>query len=137
MSTDVTTPGYIRLPVCSGATAKAAWTTPSRANSSDPNYPCVALQGVTDCQLDNIFGQTSDASPTVSDCQTIVNNIQGTSGTWTTTLDRTRQLVSAGTCAFSVEEDNGESKSIRGRLGESRPRILLSCEACADLKSHG
>ena len=38
----------------------------------------------------------------------IINNIQGTDGEWTTTLSRTRQLVSAGTCAFSVEEDTGD-----------------------------
>lgn len=105
---DIQTPGYVRLPVCTAATAKAAWSNPSRVDKTDPNYPCVPLQGITDCDSYRYTGATSDASPLISDCQDIINNIQGTDGEWTTTLSRTRQLVSAGTCALSVEEDTGD-----------------------------
>lgn len=151
MNTDITTPGYIRLPVCSGATAMAAWTNPSRVDINDPNYPCVPLQGVTKCDSYHFTDATSDASPYVSDCQEIINNIQGTSGTWSTTLSRTRQIVSAGTCALSVEEDRSESnQSMEGSLSKKTvygvyivtihiawrilPENTLSSETCADLK---
>lgn len=42
---DITTPGFITLPVCSAEVAWASWSNPSRTNSSAPNYPCNPLQG--------------------------------------------------------------------------------------------
>ncbi|KAF2160117.1 glycoside hydrolase family 18 protein [Zasmidium cellare ATCC 36951] len=111
MNADITTPGYVRLPVCSGATAMTAYTTPNRVDKSDPNYPCVALQGIRDCNPETVGmeNETSDASPLITDCQDMINNIAGTSGEWTTPLDSVRQLTSAGTCAFSVQERNVDS----------------------------
>ena len=68
------------------------------------------LQGISDCSNYVIKGVTSNASPLISDCQQIINNIQGTTGEWTTTLSKTRQLVQAGTCAFNVEEDTDQGR---------------------------
>ncbi|KAH0499605.1 hypothetical protein TgHK011_006785 [Trichoderma gracile] len=42
---DITTPGFITLPVCSPEVAWASWSNPSRSNSSAPGYPCNPLQG--------------------------------------------------------------------------------------------
>ncbi|KAL6876788.1 hypothetical protein J3F83DRAFT_769856 [Trichoderma novae-zelandiae] len=42
---DITTPGFITLPVCSAEVARASWSNPSRSNSSAPGYPCNPLQG--------------------------------------------------------------------------------------------
>lgn len=105
---DTTTPGFIRLPVCGPAAAMAAWTNPSRKDVTDPNYPCVPLQGVTECSSYRLTDNTSGGSPLVADCQSIIGRIQGTSGKWTVTMSIKRTIVSYGTCAFLVEEDTSE-----------------------------
>ncbi|KAL7939413.1 glycoside hydrolase family 18 protein [Trichoderma chlorosporum] len=102
-SQDITTPGYINLPVCSPQTAWASWSNPSQSNSSAPGYPCNPLQGVTKCSSYTYVDQTSSASPTVSDCQTIIKNIQGTNGEWTTGIGSQRDIASFGSCNFGVD----------------------------------
>lgn len=134
---DITTPGYVRLPVCSGATAMAAYTNPSRVDTSDPNYPCVALQGITDCEEGGAHSDTSDGSPLITDCQDIINNIQGTSGEWTTTLSRTRQLVQAGTCAFSVEEDTDQDNGNASYKVGSQDIVNIISNAIKQFGSNG
>ncbi|WPG98091.1 Hypothetical protein R9X50_00087700 [Acrodontium crateriforme] len=99
---DITTPGYIRLPVCSPEVAWASWSNPSQSDSSAPGYPCNPLQGLTKCSGYTYQDETSTASPTVSDCQTIIKNIQGTRGEWTTGIGRLRDIASFGTCNFDV-----------------------------------
>lgn len=100
---DITTPGYIRLPVCSAQVAWASWSNPSQSNSSAPGYPCNPLQGVTKCSGYTYQDETSSASPKVSDCQTIVKNIQGTNGEWTTGIGGQRDIASFGSCNFGVQ----------------------------------
>jgi hypothetical protein len=100
---DITTPGYIRLPVCSPQVAWASWSTPSQSNSSAQYYPCNPLQGTTKCSGYTYQDETSSASPLVSDCQTIVKNIQGTSGDWTTGIGSQRDIASFGSCNFGVQ----------------------------------
>ncbi|EKV10555.1 glycoside hydrolase family 18 protein [Penicillium digitatum] len=100
---DITTPGYIRLPVCSPQVAWASWSTPSQSNSSAPNYPCNPLQGVTKCSGYTYQDETSSASPKVSDCQTIIKNIQGTNGEWTTGIGHQREIAKFGSCQFGVQ----------------------------------
>ena len=100
---DITTPGYIRLPVCSAQVAWASWSNPSQSNSSAPNYPCNPLQGITKCSGYTYQDETSSASPKVSDCQTIVKNIQGTSGEWTTGIGSQRSIAKFGSCHFGVQ----------------------------------
>lgn len=100
---DVTTPGFITLPVCSPQIALASWSNPSQSNSSAPGYPCNPLQGVTKCSAYTYVDQTSSASPAVSDFQTIIKNIQGTGGEWTTGIGSQRDIASYGTCNFGVD----------------------------------
>ncbi|EHK19253.1 glycoside hydrolase family 18 protein [Trichoderma virens Gv29-8] len=100
---DITTPGYITLPVCSPQVAWASWSNPSQSNATAPGYPCNPLQGVTKCSGYTYVDQTSSASPTVSDCQTIIKNIQGTNGEWTTGIGSQRNIASFGTCNFGVD----------------------------------
>ncbi|KAL6887059.1 glycoside hydrolase family 18 protein [Trichoderma evansii] len=100
---DITTPGYITLPVCSPQVAWASWTNPSQSNATAPGYPCNPLQGVTKCSGYTYVDQASSASPTVSDCQTIIKNIQGTNGEWTTGIGSQRDIASFGTCNFGVD----------------------------------
>ncbi|RAK80256.1 glycoside hydrolase [Aspergillus fijiensis CBS 313.89] len=100
---DITTPGYIRLPVCSPQVAWASWSNPSPSNASAPNYPCNPLQGVTKCSGYTYVDQTTSASPLVSDCKTIIQNIQGTNGQWTTGIDRQRAIATYGSCKFGVQ----------------------------------
>ncbi|PWY76008.1 glycoside hydrolase family 18 protein [Aspergillus sclerotioniger CBS 115572] len=100
---DITTPGYIRLPVCSAQVAWASWSNPSQSNSSAQYYPCNPLQGITKCSGYTYQDETSSASPKVSDCQTIIKNIQGTNGEWTTGIDHQRDIAKFGTCNFGVQ----------------------------------
>ncbi|PYH70942.1 chitinase [Aspergillus vadensis CBS 113365] len=100
---DITTPGYIRLPVCSPQVAWASWSTPSQSNSSDPNYPCNPLQGVTKCSGYTYQDETSFASPKVSDCQTIVKDLQGKSRKWTTGIGHQHDIAKSGSCHFGVQ----------------------------------
>ena len=102
---DITTPGYIRLPVYSAQVAWSSWSTPSQSNSSASGYPCNPLQGTTKCSGYTYTDETSSASPKVSDCQQIVKNIQGTNGEWTTGIGKQRSLASYGSCHFGVQNN--------------------------------
>ncbi|KGO76979.1 hypothetical protein PITC_004000 [Penicillium italicum] len=84
---NITTPGYIRLPVCTAQVAWASWMNPAQSNSSASGYPCNPLQGVIKCSGYTYEDETTSASPSVSDCQTLMKNIAGTSGEWTTGID--------------------------------------------------
>jgi hypothetical protein len=99
---DVTTPGYIRIPVCSPEMAYTAWDAP---NGKGPNYPCSLPLGRDDCGASTFVDQTSAASPTVADCMQIVHNIQNTDGEWEVenAVEDQHQLVQAGTCKFGVQ----------------------------------
>ncbi|KGO76570.1 Peptidoglycan-binding Lysin subgroup [Penicillium italicum] len=98
---DITTPGYIRLPVCSPQVAWASWSSPSQSNSSAPNYPCNPLQGVSKCSGYTYQDETTSAI--VDDCKTIIKNIQGTNGEWTTGIGHQRAIATFGSCAFGVQ----------------------------------
>ncbi|KAK3937373.1 putative necrosis-inducing factor-domain-containing protein [Diplogelasinospora grovesii] len=57
---------------------------------------------VQDCDTPSFWNRTSNASPTVADCQQITQNIAG-GGTWYVLgIAGQRQLVQYGTCAFGV-----------------------------------
>lgn len=100
---NITTPGYIRLPVCSPQVAWASWTNPAQSNSSAPGYPCNSLQGVTKCSGYTYEDETTSASPLVSDCKVLMSNIAGTTGTWTTGIGPQRTIPKYGTCKFGVQ----------------------------------
>ncbi|KAH8649114.1 glycoside hydrolase superfamily, partial [Xylariales sp. PMI_506] len=106
MNQDVTTPGYMRLPVCSAQMAYYNWDSIINLNSSlasAPNFPCNTPQGENYCGASSFTDDTSSASPTVSDCQQIVTNIQ-LGGDWTVSSSGVQsQLVQFGTCAFGIQ----------------------------------
>ncbi|KAF7554695.1 hypothetical protein G7Z17_g2698 [Cylindrodendrum hubeiense] len=101
---DITTPGYIRLPVCSPERAYQSWDTSSTGSST--YYPCDVPPGIDNCGDSSFEDNTSDASPTVDDCKTIITNIEGDATTeWTTLVvgEEQREIASYGSCAFGVE----------------------------------
>ncbi|GCB21695.1 killer toxin subunits alpha/beta [Aspergillus awamori] len=132
---DITTPGYIRLPVCSPQVAWASWSTPSQSNSSAPNYPCNPLQGVTKCSGYTYQDETSSASPKVSDCQTIVKNIQGTGGEWTTGIGHQRDIAKFGSCHFGVQ-NVGVTGDVTYHTG-SQDIVTIINEAISKYASNG
>ncbi|CAI7608393.1 unnamed protein product [Penicillium viridicatum] len=100
---DITTAGYIRLPVCSGDTA--FWNWQEYSDRTLAYWPCYVPPPKDDCQSSSFIDQTSDASPSVSDCMQIVNNIINTDGEWTIQVvgERQHALVSYGGCKFGVQ----------------------------------
>jgi hypothetical protein len=80
MNVDITTPGFIRIPVCSSDIAYNAWNLES--DHTVANWPCFVKPSIQDCGTSSYTDETSSASPTVSDCMGIVNNIQNTQGQW-------------------------------------------------------
>lgn len=103
---DVTTPGIMRLPVCSPERAYQSWDTTSKGSSAF--YPCDIPPGQRSCKASTFTykDDTSNASPLASDCEIMISNFQNDGSTkWTTqTADRQhRELGHYGTCAFGVE----------------------------------
>jgi hypothetical protein len=100
---DITTPGFIRIPVCSAEVAWTAWSDTAIQRSVD-NYPCYIKPSISDCGDSSFVDQTSDGSPSVSDCMGIVKNIQGTQGEWEVenAIGNQHQLVQFGSCKFGI-----------------------------------
>ena len=59
MDQDITTPGFIRLPVCSPDVAFAAWADIS-IDTNTENYPCVVKPSISDCEDSSFEDQTSE-----------------------------------------------------------------------------
>ncbi|EHA19716.1 hypothetical protein ASPNIDRAFT_138741, partial [Aspergillus niger ATCC 1015] len=101
---DVTTPGFMRIPVCSPARAFQSWDTADK--NSSPNWPCDIPPGKDECGDSTFVDQTSDASPKVEDCRQIIKNIEGDATTaWTTQVvgHNQREIASHASCHFGVE----------------------------------
>lgn len=116
MKNDVTTPGFIRLPVGSAEQAFRNWDNFGR--ESVPSYPCQIPKGQDKCHISSFEDQTSDASPSVSDCQQIIKNIQGyPTSTWTTGIASQRELVHFGACQFGVESKSCADGDVTFEVG--------------------
>ncbi|KAI1305442.1 putative necrosis-inducing factor-domain-containing protein [Xylaria venustula] len=102
---DITTAGFIRIPVCTPQLAFYNWDT-YQANSSmtsNPAYPCLPPKTDSECGSSSFTDQTSSASPTVSDCQQLAENIF-IDGTWTVDSSGVQhQIVQYGSCKFGVQ----------------------------------
>ncbi|KAI6754849.1 hypothetical protein HG530_012601 [Fusarium avenaceum] len=101
---DVTTPGIMRLPVCSPERAYQSWDTTSKGSSAF--YPCDIPPGKKSCKGSSFQDDTSNASPLVSDCKIMIKNFEADGGTsWKSETARLqhRELGHYGTCAFGVE----------------------------------
>lgn len=101
---DITTPGYIRLPVCSETLARRSWDSADETKSvrDQDNFPCNVNNGKDYCGDSSFEDQTSEASPLASDCLTIIRNIQGTDGSWNTFIEQQRTIVTFGSCKLGV-----------------------------------
>ncbi|KAK3956166.1 hypothetical protein QBC32DRAFT_251260 [Pseudoneurospora amorphoporcata] len=100
LDVDITTPGYVRLPVCSPERAFQSWDTSDKGSSE--NYPCDFPPGMNHCGDSTFEGRTSDASPLVEDCLQIIRNIQGDASTdWTPGIGSTKEIKANG-CTFAV-----------------------------------
>jgi hypothetical protein len=91
--------------VCSADFAFKAWDQSGGQYTNVANYPCIPHQAPNHCQDSTFVDQTSDASPSVSDCMQIVKNIQNTDGDWEVenAIGSQHQLVQFGSCAFGVQ----------------------------------
>ncbi|KAK5654618.1 hypothetical protein OQA88_6939 [Cercophora sp. LCS_1] len=98
----VSTPGVVKLPVCSPDRAFQSWNTAGKGSS--PNFPCDVPPGKSHCGPSTFEDQTSGASPIVSDCQQIIRNIEGDGSTeWTQGIAGQREIVKHGSCRFGIE----------------------------------
>ncbi|RYO77504.1 hypothetical protein DL766_004935 [Monosporascus sp. MC13-8B] len=75
LNMDITTPGLVRLPVCSPDRAFQSWETATEGGSD--NHPCDIPPVKDRCGPSTFEDRTSDASPSVSDCLQIIRNIEG------------------------------------------------------------
>ncbi|TQV98247.1 glycosyl hydrolases family 18 [Cordyceps javanica] len=106
---DVTTPGYIKLPVCNQVLARRSWANADDTESARGKdfFPCNTDNGKDYCGASTFENQGSDASPLVEDCLTIIRNIEGTDGSWNISpLKKQRELVKYGSCRFGVTGTN-------------------------------
>lgn len=104
MDVDVTTPGFMRIPVCSPERAFQSWAT-ANPGSSD-FYPCDIPPGKDTCGHSTFVDVTSNGSPLVDDCLTIIKNIEGDATTDYTTQvlgKNQREIVAHASCHFGVE----------------------------------
>ncbi|KAJ5146492.1 uncharacterized protein N7515_001056 [Penicillium bovifimosum] len=104
MNADVTTPGYVRIPVCSPERAYKSWDTTKAGSSA--NYPCDIPPGKNTCGDSTFENDTTDGSPLADDCLVIIKNWEGDGGTsWKPLVPGKphRELGSYGTCAIGVE----------------------------------
>jgi hypothetical protein len=96
---DVEGSGIIRLPVCTGEMALAAWNTENA--DVNPGYPCITVLEST-CDTYTYTGDSSCASPYVADCQQMIDNYQD-SGTHTVDVGIQHGIANYRTCAFGVD----------------------------------
>lgn len=113
---DITTPGFIQLPVCSPDRAFQSWDTGSKGGSD--NYPCDIPPGKDRCGDSTHVDQTSGASPKVSDCEQIIRNIEGDASTeFTHRITGHREILSYGSCAFGIERTGGTGGAVQFKVG--------------------
>ncbi|KAL3465425.1 hypothetical protein BJX64DRAFT_275079 [Aspergillus heterothallicus] len=104
INVDITTPGFMQIPICSAEHAFKSWD--SSKPESSAFYPCKIPENQNHCGLSTFEDQTSEASPWVEDCLTIIRNIQWDGNTqWTTQVvgKPHREVAQHGSCHFGVE----------------------------------
>ncbi|KAL4877049.1 hypothetical protein BJY04DRAFT_231180 [Aspergillus karnatakaensis] len=118
---DITTPGFIKIPVCTASRAHGSWT--DHTNGGDgadkPDYPCNLLEMHDRCGETTWDNETSDASPDIEDCLTIVERIKGTEGEWDieNVVGTQHQLVEAGGCAFGIDSLDASNGNVQYFIG--------------------
>jgi hypothetical protein len=117
LEVDITTPGYIRLPICSPEHAFQGWDSTNKGSSD--NYPCDVPPGKDFCGDSTFEDETTDGSPKIEDCRQIIKNIEHDAGTsWKTQVlgKRQRGIAPANGCVFGVEatEQKGNADFLVG-----------------------
>jgi GH18 family chitinase len=113
MTVDVTTPGFVRLPVCSPEVAFKGWEW-AVANPT-ANYPCDPPLGLSYCGNKNATlpdDETSAISPLVDDCLALARRISVNPGTSYTVMIGygQREVDREGSCRFGAEPTwNGDN----------------------------
>ncbi|KAH7024975.1 uncharacterized protein B0I36DRAFT_251289 [Microdochium trichocladiopsis] len=108
LQTDITIPGFIRLPVCYPDVAFASWDLVDEIGhqrGATPNWPCDALEGNKLCGTETYRDETKSDSPSVEDCMQIVKTITPDTDTqWTMEVvgKKWREIGKGGHCRFSV-----------------------------------
>ncbi|KAF3158723.1 hypothetical protein TWF788_004529 [Orbilia oligospora] len=116
LNLDITTPGFIQIPVCSPDRAFQSWDTSSKGSS--PNYPCDIPPGRDKCGDSTFEDRTSNASPSVSDCLQIIRNIEGDARSqWTHRITGQRKILEYGSCAFGIERTGGTGGAVEFTVG--------------------
>ena len=106
MNMDITTPGFIKLPVCSPDRAFQTWYTGSK---SENNYPCNIPRGMDRCGNSTIVGETTEASPSSSDCLQIIRNIEGDGHKeFVVGIGAHKTLEKHESCSFGVKVHQGD-----------------------------
>ncbi|KAL4746146.1 hypothetical protein BDW72DRAFT_207592 [Aspergillus terricola var. indicus] len=103
LNVDITTPGFMRIPVCTAERAFLIWDTAKAGATSD--YPCGVPPGKDECGESSFENETSDASPDVDDCLQIIKNIQDDASTDFTTQvlgKNQREIAESGNADFVV-----------------------------------
>ncbi|KAM7214753.1 hypothetical protein V8F06_009825 [Rhypophila decipiens] len=112
----ITTPGFVRLPVCSPDRAWQSWHTTSKGNS--PNFPCDIPPGKDHCGNSDFENKTSPGSPLVSDCEQIIRNIEGDGSTqFTHRITGHREILDSGSCHFGIQRTGGTGGTVEFRVG--------------------
>ncbi|CAG8003003.1 unnamed protein product [Penicillium nalgiovense] len=104
---DITTPGFMRLPVCTQAMARRSWENADKADATrkKDNFPCNKDNGKSYCTTSKstYIEETTSGSPLIDDCLVIVKNIEGTTGSWNRLIEIQYGIASYGTCTFGIE----------------------------------
>ncbi|KGO70456.1 Peptidoglycan-binding Lysin subgroup [Penicillium italicum] len=104
---DITTPGFMRLPVCSETLARKSWENADKTEiiRDREGFPCNNDNGKAYCTTSKTtyIEETTSDSPLIDDCLVIVKNIQGTSGSWDKPIERQFGILNFGTCTFGIE----------------------------------
>ncbi|CAI7654484.1 unnamed protein product [Penicillium discolor] len=104
---DITTPGFMRLPVCSETLARKSWENADKTDTTrhKDGFPCNNDNGKSYCTTSKTtyVEETTSESPLIDDCLVIVKNIQGTSGSWFRPIERQYGILNHGTCTFGIE----------------------------------
>ncbi|CAG8207143.1 unnamed protein product [Penicillium salamii] len=116
---DVTTPGFMRLPVCSETLARKSWENSDKTDATRDRegFPCNIDNGKAYCATSKstYIKETSGGSPLIDDCLALVKKIQGTSKYWDKPIERQFGIVSFGTCTFGIEG--------KGRKGNANEQV--------------
>lgn len=104
---EITTPGFMRLPVCSETLARKSWENAddTDATRKKEGFPYNNDNGKSYCTTSKTtyIEETTSGSPVIDDCLVIVKNIEGTSGSWIKPIERQYGILNFGTCTFGIE----------------------------------